>query len=173
MAHKLYKWLGLLLSKSPSRAAPALCLDANGVTRCKKVEGRRETIESRSTGDVEPYVEDANGTFFREFLERFNLLATNTVLPCGPTLYGNDGKTSRPDYIVVPQSSSCASHMFRQRVLRKLAGSIQLASVCRMLDHRPLILSITSETLRYGKSDKSARLDIDRVMAALVRGDGR
>ena len=70
---KLHSWIAHVLSKLPCRTSPVLCMDDNtGV--CK--DG--EAVVSESIGACDAEIQNANGSIFTQFLERFHLVVYRT-----------------------------------------------------------------------------------------------
>ena len=166
---KLYNWIAHVLSKLPSRTSPVLCMDASARTGVSK-DG--EVAVSESIGPCDAEIQNANGSIFKQFLERFHLVACDTMVSAGPTYFsGTFCTSSRIDYICVPQGwwSELA---FRPHVLLHEGDKLQLVNCARRVDRRPVGVWLLTRNLQYG-DEANEPLDRDALVRCVTAGEAR
>ena len=110
---KLWHWVSSTRNSIPRRVYMVIGTDANGHVGSIREHTLEQPFQDHKLerseedyihiGPHGPEVENTNGTIMREFLERENMVATNTKCPmaCGKTWSGGKGATTRVDYIIV------------------------------------------------------------------------
>ena len=144
-------------------------MDANARTGVCK-DG--EAVVPESIGPCDAEIQNANGSIFTQFLERFHLVACNTMVSAGPTYYsGTFCTTSRIDCICVPQGWWSAKLAFRPHVLLQAGDKLQLVNCARRVDHRPVGVWLT-RNLQYG-AEAHEPLDRDALVRCVTVGEAR
>ena len=165
IAVKLYDWVAQVLNKLPARTLPVLCLDANAWTG---LDGSGVALHSAAIGPFDSAKENTNGRIFREFLERFYLVAVNTMVGAGPTYFSGTFETaSRIDYICVPQGWWWSKLVQKPQVFMREGDRLQLVGCARRVDHRPVGAWLFTSDLQYS-TEQARQLDGDTLVLMMV-----
>jgi len=135
----LFDWLTRLYLRCPARLLPILAGDLNSHVGMVYTQGRWQTPGSNSIGPCGAEKENAQGKLLRNFCDKHGLAAINTgqTSGSGKSYWNSNGRaTSRPSYIVVPQSKK---DQFTKCTVRKNLGyRVQCSESSLQIDHSPL-----------------------------------
>ena len=103
-SQQLTAWAEKTISSLPTRTTPLLAIDLNDGLGVRS-NGTGDPvcfIDSPHVGDIWPQIEHGNSIQIRKLLAFHDLCALNTFHGAGPTFFGTEGHTSRPDYVLCP-----------------------------------------------------------------------
>ena len=135
MLWALITFLHKAIRQAPSRTTIVLTGDLYLKMGLTMEGGQPSRIFSDSVG---PFGQQENqiGKEFRELMEKWNLIATNTCSPLASTFYsGSHDAESTPDYIVTTQEAFYAQRIYALRVYTKIGFIIQNSNSLRLIAH--------------------------------------
>ena len=112
---------------NPNRSRNILSIDASGHV-CFIKDPATNLLNpngSDSIGTFDPENENVMGKIFRHFLERNNLVATDTFFDTGKTFYTHTGSMTRIDYLCTTSSVCGGGRCSKTSVLNRLGDICQ------------------------------------------------
>jgi hypothetical protein len=188
MNKELWQWVEGQLGELPGRTLPIILTDSNG--HVGKLGGTSQTIgeggregggggrEENGASEVEAIgahggeLENGNGRMMRACMEKHHMCAVNThwEKASGPTFYGNTGKTTRVDYIIIPIA---AMTMVKEcKLMNEEHSAVQHNCSVERRDHTPLGIKLMHVKMHF-TPPTPPQFDAKELTWAMIHPQGK